>query len=377
MAPATEPSLGKEEASIEAATPRESTSVASWADEEMVRIMTETKKSPEELEGLRNRRVKNFYKKQNELIGNLLEPFGGDKGEEDKNPRLVKWALNLSFGVNVCLFLMQVMGAVLTSSLSMASTAVDAFTDLFSGATLLLIMHARKKVNTYKYPTGKARLEAVGLVVFSSFMSALSFQIFIESSRTLATGGSSPDFTWLPLTIIGVAIGSKFLLFLFCVRIPDSPSAAMLAQDHRNDIGLNLTGVCFGLLGQHVLWWLDPFGAILIGILILRSWASSAWENIQLLAGKVAPSEDIKRLIFVSMHHDPRILQVDTCRAFHVGTNLFVEVDIVLDPLMSVREAHDVAESLQEKLESLGNVDRAFVHIDYETTHRPEHKIAH
>jgi hypothetical protein len=33
--------------------------------------------------------------------------------------------------------------------------------------------------------------------------------------------------------------------------------------------------------------------------------------------------------------------------------------------------AHDVAESLQIQLEKLPAIERAFVHIDYETSHKP------
>jgi divalent metal cation (Fe/Co/Zn/Cd) transporter len=33
--------------------------------------------------------------------------------------------------------------------------------------------------------------------------------------------------------------------------------------------------------------------------------------------------------------------------------------------------AHDVAEDLQMKIEKLPEVERAFVHIDYETSHKP------
>jgi hypothetical protein len=36
-------------------------------------------------------------------------------------------------------------------------------------------------------------------------------------------------------------------------------------------------------------------------------------------------------------------------------------------------ESHDIGESLQIKLEKLVNVERAFVHVDYETSHKPEH----
>ena len=50
-----------------------------------------------------------------------------------------------------------------------------------------------------------------------------------------------------------------------------------------------------------------------------------------------------------------------------------VELDIVLPENMSLREAHDIGESLQFKLEKVPNVERAFVHLDWNSQHQPEH----
>ena len=77
------------------------------------------------------------------------------------------------------------------------------------------------------------------------------------------------------------------------------------------------------------------------------------------------------------MHHDPRILQVDTCRAFYIGNNLFVELDIVLPKEMQLKDTHDIGESLQKKIETLPEVERAFVHADYEINHRAEDEHKH
>lgn len=41
--------------------------------------------------------------------------------------------------------------------------------------------------------------------------------------------------------------------------------------------------------------------------------------------------------------------------------------------LIALRGTHDIAEELQMKLESLPDVERAYVHVDYETDHAPEH----
>jgi len=44
---------------------------------------------------------------------------------------------------------------------------------------------------------------------------------------------------------------------------------------------------------------------------------------------------------------------------------------------MSLKEAHNIGEALQQKLEKFPRVERAFVHIDYEIDHNPheEHKL--
>ena len=53
------------------------------------------------------------------------------------------------------------------------------------------------------------------------------------------------------------------------------------------------------------------------------------------------------------------------------GPYYFVEVDIVMPSTTPLWKAHDIAQILQDKIEVLPGVDRAFVHVDHETTHTP------
>lgn len=71
------------------------------------------------------------------------------------------------------------------------------------------------------------------------------------------------------------------------------------------------------------------------------------------------------------MTHSPEIQQIDTVRAYYCGPRLIAEVDVVMNKDERVEVAHDVAEALQIKLEKLPSVERAYVHIDYETSHKP------
>lgn len=148
------------------------------------------------------------------------------------------------------------------------------------------------------------------------------------------------------------------------------------------------------MLGAKVRWWIDPMGAILLSVLIVCLWLRTAYHEFQLLIGVTADTPMLQHLTYIgkphlleslqppsktnitslpAMTHDPMILSLDTVRAWHSGPRLIVEVDIVIDQHQTVKESHDCAEALQIKIESLPDVERAYVHIDYETSHAPEH----
>lgn len=40
-----------------------------------------------------------------------------------------------------------------------------------------------------------------------------------------------------------------------------------------------------------------------------------------------------------------------------------------MDPETRLRESHDVSQALQRKIEGLADVERAFVHVDYDYLH--------
>jgi hypothetical protein len=71
------------------------------------------------------------------------------------------------------------------------------------------------------------------------------------------------------------------------------------------------------------------------------------------------------------MTHSELIERIDTVRAYYSGPRIVAEVDIVIDRNERLEVAHDIAEDLQIKLEKLPSIERAFVHIDYETSHKP------
>ncbi|ORX96108.1 hypothetical protein K493DRAFT_282277 [Basidiobolus meristosporus CBS 931.73] len=320
--------------------------------------------------------VYDFYEEQNQIIDDFLTPVNISGSEDDSHLLKVKVAVYGSFAANIILFMLQLYAAIASKSLSLFATMADSFMDLFSSAVLVFAARAAARSNILKYPTGKARMETVGIIVFSALMGTLSLELIIEGVRTLLGRDHSPKLDTWSIVCVSIALGTKFVLFLYCRTLREFPAAKTFAQDHQNDLLVNGFGLTASLLGSKIYWWIDPVGALIVALVILRSWTATAYENIQLIVGKSADTNFLKKVTYIALTHHPKVLQVDTCRAYHAGYNLFVEVDIVMLPETPLYESHDIGESLQIKLETLPNVERAFVHVDYETSHAPEHQKA-
>ncbi|KAH8550140.1 cation efflux family-domain-containing protein [Umbelopsis sp. PMI_123] len=340
-------------------------------------LLQNLKKNEEDIKLIRknggSRRVQKFYREQNSLIDEMLGPLNPES-EEDEEKRMLKLKIAVYGSVlaNIALFALQLAAAILSGSLSIFATMADAFMDLLSSVILMWATRQAAKPNLMKYPAGKARMETAGIIVFSCLMACVAIFLIIESAQKLVSGSQEPNLDVKAIAFVAIALGTKFLLFLYCTSLASHHSARVLAQDHRNDILVNSLGLLTGILGSKLVGWVDPVGCIIIALIIMRSWISTLIENIQLIVGKSADVAFLQRATYIALTH-PGVTAVDTCRAYHAGNNLFVEVDIVLPPEMPLRETHDIGEALQIKLESLPSVERAFVHVDYEVSHKPEH----
>ncbi|KAM7223939.1 Cytochrome oxidase assembly domain containing protein [Rhypophila decipiens] len=326
-------------------------------------------------------KLKKYYTRQNKLIDQFL----GAEDEEQKQieddirfkPR-IKFAVRASFIVNFCLFIIQMYAAISTGSLSLFATAADAFMDLVSSFVMLVTSILANRPSVYKYPVGRKRIETIGIILFCALMTTVAIQLIIESVRSIAGGGhnEASELHIIPIVFVCIAIFAKGSLMLYCFHYRRFPSVHVFFIDHRNDIAVNIFGLVMSIVGDKFVWYLDPIGAILIALLILFSWASNAFEQVWLLVGKAAPKNYISKLVYMTMTHDDRIQKIDTCRAYHAGQHYYVEIDIVMDEDLPLKVTHDVGQTLQRKLEGLADVERAFVHVDYDHDHDPheEHK---
>ncbi|WOL09463.1 metal tolerance protein 7 isoform X1 [Canna indica] len=291
-----------------------------------------------------------------------------------------RFAINISNIVNLVLFASKVVACVESRSMAVIASTLDSLLDLLSGVILWFTAYAMKQPNQYSYPIGKNRMQPVGITVFASVMGTLGLQVLLESGRQLISkehaSFDEKKEMWMVGSMASVT-AVKLMLLLYCRSFKNKIVRAY-AQDHLFDVITNSIGLASSLLAVRFYWWMDPLGAILIAIYTMGTWAKTVVENAGALVGKSAPPEYLTKLTYLTWNHHQEIRHIDTVRAYSTCgcSHLFVEVDVVLPANMPLSRAHDIGETLQEKLEQLPEVERAFVHVDFEFTHRPEHKSA-
>ncbi|GAA5890932.1 hypothetical protein JCM16303_004798, partial [Sporobolomyces ruberrimus] len=108
--------------------------------------------------------------------------------KEEQLASSVKFAINLNFIVNVVLLIAKIGVVFISHSMSLIASTVDSAMDFLSTliifGTSRFIEHKDWK-SKYIYPTGKSRMEPLGVLVFSVFMISSFLQVFIESIQRI------------------------------------------------------------------------------------------------------------------------------------------------------------------------------------------------
>lgn len=295
--------------------------------------------------------------------------------DEKKDAHAVHLAIIVNFAVNFVLLVAKVAVALLTSSLSVVASLVDSVLDFLS----TLIIYVANRLSTTKnwksehaYPIGRSRLEPLGILVFSIIIIISFIQVGQESFKRLFLSAADAHHTvrmgWDAIAIMSLTIVLKVACWVWCSKSRSS-SVQAIAQDAFTDIVFNVVSLVLPTMGYAIdVWWLDPAGALLLSIYVIISWSLTAYEHIDRLTGAVADPLVYKVVLYLAYRFAESVKQITSLKVYHVGDNVNVELDIVFDvegKKLSFKDCHDIAEALQYSIETLPNVERAFVHVDY------------
>ncbi|ORX98187.1 hypothetical protein BCR34DRAFT_641257 [Clohesyomyces aquaticus] len=371
------------------------------------------RKSDDELKGIKDKKVRAFYEEQNRrlddwlevdtvvmsLADDVLDSMGPQDLDHDgvaeqrgplynseenvevflpdevrekrrKGERDARWAININVLVNILLLASKGFAALYSSSLSLIASLVDSALDLL--CTVIIwstnrVVGWKLKRLQKKFPVGRRRLEPIGILVFSIIMIVSFVQILQESVQKLLPSGEHKTANLPPAAIFAMVatIVVKGIIWVGCVRVKTTQVQA-LAQDCKTDVYFNTFSLLFPLIGHRFnIWWLDPVGASLLSLFIIYDWSSTCLANVTRLSGEAASDRTDRKMMFMAYRFSPLVDGYKSVKSYHAGDGVWVEIDVLMGEERRLKEAHDVAETLQYCTEGLTEVDRAFVTMDY------------
>lgn len=208
------------------------------------------------------RTPRELYKVSNETTP-LLVFEDGDESDNDDGPKpeipgieddsvesgdkIVQVAIYVNLLANGILLAGKIAVIVLTSSLSVLASLVDAALDFLSTAIVWTTTRMIEHQDQYQYPVGRRRLEPLGVLVFSVIMVTSFFQVALQCLSRLNSDDHSIIQLGLPsIVIMASTVVIKALCWLWCRLIKNS-SVQALAQDAMTDVIFNVCSIIFPL----------------------------------------------------------------------------------------------------------------------------------
>ncbi|EMR67646.1 putative cation efflux family protein [Eutypa lata UCREL1] len=301
-------------------------------------------------------------------------PWLEEDDDLDSGDSIVALAIQVNFAANVILLAGKIAVVAAVPSMSVLASLVDAVLDFLSTVIVWTTTWLISRQDQYEYPVGRRRLEPLGVLVFSVIMITSFTQVALESAQKLASSDNELIELGIPaISIMVSTVVIKGLCWIWC-RLVKNSSVQALAADAMTDVIFNIGSIFFPIVGFYAkIWWMDALGGLLLSVVVIFNWSQTSLEHIKNLSGFSATADERNILLYLTMRFAKTIRQIQGLQAYHAGDKLIVECDIVLDASTTLRDSHDLSESLSYVLESVPVVDRAFVHTDYATYNLPTH----
>ncbi len=286
----------------------------------------------------------------------------------DNRAFLARSAALASISVAVVLVALKTWAAWRTGSTAMLGSLADSALDLIASlATLTGVWIASQPADEdHRFGHGKA--EALAAIFQVMLISLSAFGIAVRAIMQLAGNGETAA-AEEGIAVSVIAIALTFALLGWQRYVMNRTRSLAIQTDHlhyKSDLFLNLAVIAALVLDQYAgLGIADPlFGLAIAGWLAFGAWRGAS-EAVDDLMDREWPEE--KRLAFVeAAARHPELSNLHDLRTRTSGNRDFVQFHVDLPPTMSVGEAHDIIERVEEDLCRQFPGMELLIHIDPE-----------
>ncbi len=257
--------------------------------------------------------------------------------------------LFITMALNIFITIVQIIGGIISGSLSLISDAMHNFSDAVAIVVTFIALRLSKKPRTPKYTFGLKRAEIIAAVVNASTLIIISFFLIREAVERFFNPNEIAGVLMLVVAVFGF--------------IPNVIGALLLKKGSENNI--NIRAAYFHLLSDAVssiaiiigavfiifykVYWIDPILTVLIALYILYQTYKILKESIDILMMS-NPSginlDDIKILV----EKIPGVNNIHHVHLWKLNDNeTHFEAHIDVDDI-SVKETSEIHKQIENKL---------------------------
>jgi cation diffusion facilitator family transporter len=288
------------------------------------------------------------------------------------------WAIKWSFLGLLATALFQVVIVILSGSVALLADTVHNLGDAATAIPLWIAfkLAQRQPSSTFTYGYGRVEDLAGVAIVLTILLSAL---IAGYESVNRFLHPQPVTYLWAVITASVVGFLGNEAVAIFRIRVGKEIGSAALVADgyHARVDGLTSLAVLFGAVGVRLGFpAADPIVGLLITVAIFRIvWQSGKSIFTRLLDG-VEPEviEDIKHAV----NRTPGVADISEVRVRWLGHRLHAELNIAVDPDITVEEGHAIAKDARHQLlHHLRYLSNATIHVDpLNASGEKHHRIA-
>jgi cation diffusion facilitator family transporter len=279
--------------------------------------------------------------------------------------RLVTWA---GLVVNLLLVALKFVGGILGASQAVVADAVHSLSDCVTDIAVLVGVHYWSQPPDECHPYGHRRIETLVTIAIGLSLGVVGLGLGYNALSTLqAAEPGAPHLVAFVAALVSLV--SKELLYHWTVyvgRRAKSSAAIANAWHHRSD-ALSSVPAVLAVGGAMLLpaWsMLDRIGAIVVSLFILHA----AWRIVRPALAELVDagaSAKVRARIDALARGVPGVQDVHALRTRYLGGRLQVDLHVLVDPQLTVREGHRIAHAVGKCLRSEGpGVEDVLVHVE-------------
>lgn len=261
---------------------------------------------------------------------------------------------------NAALAVAKLFAGIIGRSAAMTADAVHSFSDLISDVVVLAMLRISSKGKDQGHDYGHGKYETLATVAVSLLLLVVGGKMMasgVEKIHAVLSGESVPAPGRLALAAALVSIAVKEILYHWTARTGrkfNSQALIANAWHHRSD-ALSSIGSALGIGGAILLggkWTvLDPVVGCVISIVIIYIAVKMALPALNELTEASLP-EDVEAEISQTIGSISGIDDVHELKTRRNGPSIIIDAHVVVDPHMSVAQAHELTTAAENALRS-------------------------